>query len=83
MAGRRQHAGSVLSPSSNGRGLIFHRTPRDAQLPRRVLTSALLGDPPPDRVVPEIPDAPEKGRQPAPINLTFRDSLRCWGDDVR
>lgn len=53
----------------------FRRTERDRQPPRRVLTAKLLGDPAPDRKVPEIP--PETGsgvvEPPKPIFLTFRE----------
>lgn len=56
----------------------FRRTlrEREAPPPREVVTAKLLGDPAPDRVVPDIPDAIGSGGStavPAPIYLTFRE----------
>ena len=65
----------------------FRRTDRDrAAVAREILTARLMGDPAPDRVVPELP--PEKidrrflrdDEPMSPIYLTFREMRAAYGD---
>lgn len=60
----------------------FRRTDKDRKPPRRVLTARLLGDPAPDRRVPQIPEETRAGLlpDPAPIFLTFREYRAYYGD---
>lgn len=78
--GRGQSASrSVNGPSANFNVElcgVFHNR-RDLPPPREVVTAALMGDPKPDRVMPDIEDTPGWGEQrQAPIYLTFKDLRR-------
>jgi len=55
---------------------------RDDRPPGKSVTAKLLGDPAPDRVVPEIPEETGSGcRRPSPIHLTFREMRAAHGED--
>lgn len=53
----------------------FRQTERDRRPVKEVVTGRLMGDPAPDRVVPETPAEAKRGpeQDPAPVYLTFRD----------
>lgn len=75
--------------NSGGAGLgLFRTTEADKQPPRTIVTGNLLGDPSPDRVVPDVPRTAAEMRthwsQPglkSPIHLTFAQSRAAFGDD--
>lgn len=78
--GRGSGADEVMGSTGLALGGVpigtFRRTlkEREAPPPREVVTAKLLGDPDPNRVVPDIPDEPGSGNAPRPsVNLTFRD----------
>lgn len=70
--------------SNTGATTIFgafretHRRP-----PREVVTAAFMGDPAPDRVVPDIPDDQDARvrRQPAEVHLTFVAMRAAYGEE--
>ena len=59
---------------------VFRETHR--RPPREVVTAVFMGDPAPDRVVPDIPDESDARvwRQPAPIYLTFAQLRAAYED---
>ena len=72
--GLQIHASSVF-----GAFRETHRRP-----PREVVTAVFMGDPAPDRVVPDIPDDQDARvrKQPAPIHLTFVAMRAAYEDDA-
>ena len=68
----------IHAPSVFGAFRETHRRP-----PREVVTAVFMGDPAPDRVVPDIPDDQDARvwRQPAPIYLTFAELRAAYGED--
>jgi hypothetical protein len=58
----------------------FRTTERDKAQVREVVTARLMGDPAPDRVVPDIPESRHGHKdEPAPIYLTFREMRAAYG----
>lgn len=87
--GRSAITRSLANSHSNGgdtRLGLFRTTDADKAPPRSIVTARLLGDPAPDRVVPDIPRTAAELRihhsQPtlrSPINLTFAQSRATFG----
>lgn len=78
----------ILSTGAAATGFVFgsmRNRAKDKRPPRSVATPLLMGDPAPDRVVPDIP--PETGsgwpRPASPILLTFRDLEAAKKSEVR
>ena len=71
-----------LSTGNGAQGFIgFRRTDADRTEARETVTARLLGDPDPDRVVPDLPPDPWT-KTPAPIYLTFREMRAAYGETL-